>query len=132
MVERTALQEMSDVIKCSAGFFAPNIWGSINCVLLQNGSVDGALSSRPPMPGRQAVRLDWAKRVSIAQNAARGLADLQKASIGSVAAPVSPSRILLHEPATPLLRPPDILELLSMPQVDTDVRCLSSKFSPRS
>ena len=86
-------------------------------IATQDGSVDGALSSRPPMPGRPAVRLDWATRVSIAENAARGLADLQKASIGSVAAPVAPSRILLHQPAAPLLRPPDILELLSAPQV---------------
>lgn len=91
------------------------------CVFVQNGSVDGALSSRPPMPGRAAIRLDWAARVSIAHTAARGLADLRKASIGSVASPVAPSRILLHEPATPLLRPPDILELLSAPQVETSM-----------
>ena len=85
---------------------------------LQNGSVDGALSSRPPMPGRPAVRLDWETRVSIAQSAARGLSELHEASIGSVASPVTPSRILLHEAAAPLLRPPDIFELLSPPQVE--------------
>lgn len=112
-------------IACAKSRFARwRIPGSISsfifqsCAPLQNGSVDGALSSRPPMPGRPAVRLDWETRVSIAQSAAKGLAELHKASIGSVAAPVIPSRILLHEAAAPLLRPPDIFELLSPPQVE--------------
>ena len=84
----------------------------------QDGSVEGALSSRPPMPGRAAVRLDWRTRLAVAQSAAEGLAALQALSLDNVAAPVTPSRMLIPDTAAaPRLRPPDIIELASAPAV---------------
>lgn len=93
---------------------------------VQNGSVEGALSGRPPMPGRPAVRLDWRTRIEVARTAARGLADLQRASLDNTAAPVTPSNMLLSEAAAPRLQPPNMLKLAIAPPVKC-LDCLPEK-----
>ena len=83
----------------------------------QNGSVDGALSGRPTMPGKTAVSLDWEKRVAISLSAARGLKDLQAMSLAKGAELVNPSKILLNESMIPQLKPPNPAQLASVDTV---------------
>ena len=87
------------------------------CWCVQNGSVDGALSSRPPMSGRPPVLLDWRTRVATALTAALGLADLQRAALDGVAVPITPSRMMLSASTAPHLQPPSFAELTSGPAV---------------
>lgn len=87
--------------------------GLDSLLLVQNGSVEGALSGQPSIPARTAIRLDWKARVAVSLNAARALKDLQATPLKTAGELISPGKVLFNEDMVPKMQPPHPVQLAS-------------------